>query len=68
MSKHNYISAATFTDLPLRKMTTYRYERSVGNLALIQDGGKAVRTDDAQWEQRNNGISHTAASQMSAVT
>jgi len=43
MSIHHYCSAATFTELPLRKMTLMsRYRRSVGNLALIQDGGKAV--------------------------
>jgi hypothetical protein len=48
MSIYHCSSAATFTEVPLRKMTLMsRYRWSVGNLALMQDGGKVVRMDDA---------------------
>ena len=57
VSVHHHTSSATFTELPLRKMTlTSRYLRSVGNLALM-----AVRMDDALWVQSNNRTHHTAA-------
>jgi len=72
---HHYSSAATFIEVPLRKMTlTSRYRRSVGNLALIQDGGKAVWKDDAhEWcalgtEQQPDISKSSVTDEGSAVT
>jgi len=72
---HHYSSAATFTEVPLREMTlTSRYRRSVGNLALIQDGGKAVWKDDAHdWcalgtEQQPDISKSSVTDERSAVT
>ena len=72
---HHYSSAPTFTEVPLRKMTLMsRYRRSVGNLALTQDGGKAVWKDDAhEWcalgaEQQPDISKSSATDERSAVT